>query len=91
MTDWCPYAEMVSSSTEYNKCLLFIAALVVVVILLQYRQRYLMNRAREDRHAYIRALRMEETRMRREREELKRERMQWNADYKVMCERNRRR
>lgn len=49
------------------------------------------NRAKADRHSYIRALRMQETRMRREREALKRERMQWNCDYKVMCERNKRR
>lgn len=91
MTDWCPYAEMVNNSTETHKCLLIIIALTVIVILLQYRQRYLIERAREDRHAYIRAMRMEETRMRHERETLRRERMQWNADYKVMCERNRRR
>lgn len=49
------------------------------------------NKAKADRHAYIRALRMQETRMRREREELKRERMQWNADYRIMCERKRKR
>lgn len=91
MTDWCPYAEMVSGSTEYNERALFIAVLVVVVIFLQYRQRYMIERAREDRHAYIRALRMQETSMRREREALKRERMAWDSDYKVMCERNRRR
>lgn len=91
MTDWCPYAEMVSNSTETHKCLLIIIALVVVVILLQYRQRYLIARAREDRHKYIRALRMQETRMRHEREALKHERMQWDTDYKIMCERNHRR
>lgn len=91
MTDWCPYAEMVSRNPEYNKCLLVIAMLVVLVIFLQYHQRYLIERAREDRHAYIRALRMQETRMRREREALRSERMQWNCDYKIMCERNRRR
>ena len=91
MTDFCPYAEMVSSNPEYNKCVLVIAVLVVLIIFLQYRQRYLIERAREDRHAYLRAMRMEETRMRREREALRRERMQWDSDYKVMCERNRRR
>lgn len=91
MTDWCPWVEMVSRNHEYNKCLLFIAVLVVITIFLQYRQRYLMERARDDRHAYIRALRMQETRMRREREALKRERMAWDTDYKVMCERSRRR
>ena len=91
MTDWCPWVEMVSRNPEYNKCLLFIAVLVVITIFLQYRQRYLIERAREDRHAYIRALRMQETRMKREREALKRERMTWDRDYKVMCERSRRR
>lgn len=91
MTDWCPYVEMVERSTEYNERALFIAALVIVAIFLQYRQRYLIERAREDRHAYIRALRMQETRMRREREALKHERMAWDRDYKVMCERNRKR
>lgn len=91
MTDWRPYVAMVERSTEYNERALFIAALVIVAIFLQYRQRYLIDRAREDRHAYIRALRMQETRMKREHEALKRERMQWNCDYKVMCERNRKR
>lgn len=91
MTDWCPWVELVSRTPEYNERVLLIAVLVVVVIFLQYRQRYLIERAREDRHAYIRTLRMQETSMKREREALKRERMQWNCDYKVMCERNRRR
>lgn len=91
MTDWCPWVEMVERNPEYNERLLFIAVLVVVAIFLQYRQRYLMERAREDRHSYIRALRMQETRMRREREALKHERMAWDRDYKVMCERKRRR
>lgn len=91
MTDWCPYVEMVERSTDYNELVLIIAVLVVVALLLQYRQRYLIERAREDRHAYIRALRMQETRMRREREALKRERMAWDCDYKIMCERNRKR
>ena len=102
MTDWCPYVEMITSNPQYNDRILVIAILVIIAIFLQYRQRYLTTRAykehmafirarREEHAAFIRAKRMQETRMRREREALKRERMEWARDYKIMCERNRRR
>ena len=101
MTDWCPYVEMITDNPKYSERILVIGILVIVVIFLQYRQRYLMTcaykehtafiRARREEHAaFIRAKRMQETRMRREREALKRERMEWDRDYKLMCERNHR-
>lgn len=102
MTDWCPYAEMITNNATYNERVLLITILIIIAIFLQYRQRDITAHAykehtafirakREEHTAFVRAKRMQETRMRREREALKRERMAWDRDYKIMCERNRKR
>ena len=69
----------------------YMPLLVILLLVSNIIFRISVAKANSDRHKFIRALRMQETRIRRERELLKRERMQWNCDYKVMCERNRRR
>ena len=91
MTDWCPYVEMITNNATYNERVLLITILIIIAIFLQYRQRDITAHAYKEHTAFIRAKRMQETRMRREREALKRERMAWDRDYKIMCERNRRR
>ena len=83
--------DVLATYNAFKTCEAYIPLLIALLLVSNIIFRISVAKANSDHHKYIRALRMQETRMRREREALKRERMQWNADYKVMCERNRRR
>ena len=83
--------DVLATYNAFKACEAYMPLLVMLLLVSNMIFRISVAKAKSDHHKFIRALRMQETRMRRERELLKHERMQWNCDYKVMCERNRKR
>lgn len=83
--------DVLATYNAFKTCETYIPLLIALLLVSNIIFRISVAKANSDHHKYIRALRMQETRIRRELEALRRERMQWNCDYKVMCERNRRR
>ena len=80
--------DVLATYNAFKACEAYLPLLVALLLTSNIIFRISVAKANSDHHKYIRALRMQETRMRREREELKRERMAWDRDYKIMCERN---
>lgn len=80
------YMTFYNSSIEMEH---YIPLLIVITIVLNAMLRITIAKANHMRYAQIRKMRILETRLRQAKKELREERMKWDCDYRIMCERAR--
>lgn len=83
------YDEYMTFYNSFTEMEHYIPLLIVITIVLNAMLRVTITRANHKRYEQIRKMRILDTRLRQAKKELREERMKWNCDYRIMCERAR--